>query len=350
MIVYWTGCLASVLTAVLGIKIFDRNVRNKLVIFFSALPLTLIAMLRYDVGEDYLFTYLPYFEAISGSVSLQKNQMEPLYHFINVMVSTIGGESVWVFAISAVIFFSMVFLQIFYDSPDPALSIFLLVGMNYYFVFFNAMRQMIGCGILLFSVRYIYRKKLLNFLFCIAIATGFHISCILFVAMYWIGKIKIRPAVAWILTIVVVMLESLLTEIMRELIELTPYSIYFFSIFDTGETAYVTLAINAVVLVFSSFFYRNNFKYQIYYNLQIAALWVTLFSGKIVLILRLLWMFGLPAIILLPMAVHKLKNKRDQYLVKSIIVLAYFLYTMYTVGVQNSNHVLPYQTVFGRWL
>ena len=242
------------------------------------------------------------------------------------------------------------FSQIFYDSPDPALSIFLLVGMNYYFVFFNAMRQMVGCSILLLSIRYIYRKKPLHFLFCVAVATGFHVSCIIFLIAYWIGKIRIRPVVAWIATFAVVLLQGFITEIMKNLIQLTPYSIYFYSVFDTGETAYVTLAINTILLAVSSIFYRDDCKYRIYYNLQIIALWVTMFSGQIVLILRLLWMFGLPAIILLPMAVQKIKKEQNQRLVKSIIVFAYFFYTMYTVGIQNSNHVLPYQTVFGRWL
>ena len=84
--------------------------------------------------------------------------------------------------------------------------------------------------------------------------------------------------------------------------------------------------------------------------MQILALWITVYTGEIVLILRMMWAFGLPNIILLPLSVEGLEEKKDRGLVGAVLVLLYFVYTMYTVGVQNSNNVLPYQTIFSRWL
>lgn len=349
MILYWAGCLASVLIASLGMQTEKGKEHREAVIFFSALPLALIAALRYDVGEDYLSTYVAYFESVSNAFGGNYSRLEILYHLLNVAVAACGGDSAWVFVFSAVIFFSAVYAQVFRDSPNPALSIFLLVGMNYYFVFFNAMRQMIGCGVLLFSIRYIQKKDLLRFLLCVAVAAGFHISCALFAVVYWVGRIRIRPAAAWVMTGLLVLFSGPMTWLMRQIIAMTPYSIYLYSVFDTGETAYVMLAINAVLLAFASVCYQDERDYQIYFNLQIAALWITILSGKIVLILRLLWMFGLPSIILCPKAVLGIPDKRDRRIAEAAIVLAYFLYTMYTVGIQNSNSVLPYQTVLRRW-
>lgn len=351
MLVYWSGCIVSMLATYACVRSSFANRRRWFYIFVSALPMILIAAFRYDVGEDYLRTYVPYFESVQQFAASGYTHLEPLYHLINLIIAKLHGNYVWVFALSAVIFYMAVYAQILEDSPYPLLSVFLIVGMGYCFVFFNAMRQMVGCAILLFAVRYIKQRRLLPFLLCVALATGFHMSCALFLVMYWIGKIRIRPLVATLITIAAVVANSWIGVFLRWIVSKTQYAVYLLSVFDTGETAYVMLAINLILLFFMSVGYRNDEQYQMYYNLQLAALLITIFSGKVVLILRCLWMFGLPAIISLPIAAKHLPvENRERKLIISIIMILYFIYANYTVGVQNSNNVLPYQTIFSRWI
>lgn len=350
MTIYWIGCAASAFLAYLCSRTPRGRSSRIASVFFSALPLLLISALRYDVGYDYLPTYVGYFNIVKNDMVNDSNRLEWLWHLINKALTTVNADFMWLFAISAVIFFSTVYAEIFRDSPYPALSVFLLVGMGYLFVSFNAVRQMVGCGILLFSVRYIEEKKFWKFALCVVIASGFHNSCYVFAAAYWLGRIKIKPVLAFILTAAVTLLMRPITQLILFIVSRTDYSIYIASIFDTGETAYIMLAVNFVVLVFASLLYRNKPRYRLYYNFQILALWITLYSGQVVLILRMMWVFGLPAVILIPLGVEKLADQKDRRLVIGALVLLYFLYTMYTVGVQNSNSVLPYQTIFTRWL
>lgn len=350
MIVYWIGCAASALLAWLCGRT-ERGRKNRTAsVFFSALPLIVISALRYDVGYDYLPTYVGYFRMIQIGMVNDGNRLEWLWHGINKVLVWMNADYMWLFAIAAVVFFLSVYSEIFRDSTNPALSVFLLVGMGYLFVSFNAVRQMMGCGILLFSVRYIEKRKFWKFLLCAMIAGGLHSSCYVFIAAYWLARIKIRPALAFILTAGVVVLMEVLTRLIHMVIAETAYSIYIASIFDTGETAYVMLAINVALLIFASVLYSDDPRYRIYYNFQIIALWITIYSGQVVLILRMMWAFGLPAIILVPLSLENVRWKKYRRLVVAAIVLMYFLYTMYTVGVQNSNSVLPYQTIFKRWL
>lgn len=351
MIVYWSACLASIIAAgaCMHMSLLQRH--RWVAVFLSAMPMILVAALRYDVGEDYLRTYMPYFEAVQQMDIVGYVQMEPLYHLLNAVASRLYGGYIWVFAITAVIFYTLLYAQIFEDSPYPLLSIFLVTGMCYCFVFFNAMRQMVGCAILLYSVRYIQQRRLLPFLLCVLFASGFHKSCLLFAVMYWVARIEIRPMVSFWIVAAVAVGGQAIGLLVRWIISKTQYAIYLMSVFDTGETAYIMLAINAVLLIFMSVCYCDDEQYRLYYNMQIISCIITLLSGKVVLILRILWMFGLPAVISLPMAVSDMPGKdRDKKLVMSIIVLLYFAYATYTVGVQNSNHVLPYQTVFSRWM
>ena len=52
------------LVAYLGMRRFPSGRQRIAVVLFSALPMILVAALRYDVGMDYMHTYVPYFETV----------------------------------------------------------------------------------------------------------------------------------------------------------------------------------------------------------------------------------------------------------------------------------------------
>lgn len=347
MIIYWLACFASVLIAYRGLQT-SRGLQNrKLVIFLSAIPLFLIAALRYDVGSDFM-SYWDYYEDVLHPFREGYWDLEGLFRLMNLILAKLHFDPQWIFIIASWVFIGCIFSQVFEESPYPALSIFLLVGMGYYFGFFNVMRQMMGCAVLLYSLRFIRRRRALPFFICVAIAAGIHFSCIIFAVFYWVGRIRIRPIMALLLTLAVFLLQQLLGVLLQELVGYTRYFIYLTSIYADGKTAYVMLAINAVVLIFASVFGSDDPKFRLYYNLQLVNLWAIMLSGRVVLILRLMWIFGLPSIILLPMSLANIKNENTRKVFTIIIMILYFIYASYTVGVMNSNEVLPYQTFFSR--
>ena len=82
--------------------------------------------------------------------------------------------------------------------------------------------------------------------------------------------------------------------------------------------------INIVLFIFAYVFYDDSDKsYGIYFTLQAMTLCVSALTGKIVLINRLGWMFGMPAIILIPKA---LKNVRNRLLLSAGMVGIPFIY------------------------
>lgn len=350
MLIYWIGCILALGLAWVGMHAKHNPAREKVftryVVGISALPLILIAAFRYDVGQDYLYTYVPYFQRVrEGRVS---EALEPLYHYINIIISKLTGEYFWVFAVCAVIFLLLVYSQIFRDSPYPLLSIFLLVGMSYYFIFLNAMRQMVGCAILLCALRFVKEKQLIKFCVCVLLATGFHRSCIVFLAVYFLAAIKINPKVVIIVTVVLFSLSKVVGKVLNSIVMKTDYAGYIGSVYDTGQQGYIVLAINMALVLFAAFFYKNDFQYQMYFNLQIIALWIAAFSGEIVLINRLRWPFGLPSIILVPIVIANVPRKKMRMIFSASIVILYFIYITYTIGIKNGNSVLPYQTIFSR--
>ena len=349
MIVYGISCAAACLVAYIGNRNRRKRVHRAELVFFSSLPLILVAALRYDVGKDYLSGYVSYFEMIQLNTLSQKDQMDFLFHVLNWVIAKLGGSYVWVFAICAVVFYLFTVDQVFEDSPNPALSIFLLTGMGYLFIFLNAMRQMVGCAILLWSVRFIREKRFIPFLLCVAAAAGFHMTCVFFLVAYFVARVRITPIRAAVLTVVILCLSQIITEIVKAIMRKTQYAVYLYSVFDTGKDATVTILMLAVLAVFFSVFYADNPKFQMYYNFLLSALWISFFSGRIVLGIRMMWMFGLTTIISLPLVVESILEEKSQKVLKAAIVLLYSVYTLITVGVQNSNSVLPYQTILSRW-
>lgn len=351
MFIYWSTCiLSSILMKWACPENCIPEQRHKkpniIIAFLSALPLILVAGLRYDVGKDYMYTYAPYFQKIAGMVSYEK--LEWLYHGINVFVHRFSDDYMWVFLICAVIFICFVYLSILRDSPYPALSVFLLIGTTYYFIFLNTMRQMLGVSLCLFSLRFAHKRQLLPFLLCVFIATGFHNSCLVFALFYPIACYKFNRK--WIvgITVAVVFVAEFLADKINEIVMSTAYSEYIGSRFDKGEQGFVVLAINLLLLAFIAVMKKNDKKYQMYLNLQMIATWLAILTGKVVLMNRLRWLFGLPIIISLPIAIRTIEKKEYRVLAYVCIVILYVIYTQYTIGFMNGNTVLPYQTIFMR--
>ena len=100
-------------------------------------------------------------------------------------------------------------------------------------------------------------------------------------------------------------------------------------------------------MIFALIFNKDK-KNDIYIKLQWLAVLSMSFIGKIPVAHRLLWVFGMPGIILIPNVIACRKNKYERLLMTFIIVVFYIIYFIYTIGVKNSNNVLPYNTIFER--
>lgn len=347
MLVYITGLLTAIPLGWCAMHTKSYHSGKKCwAVVLSSLSLFLIAALRYDVGTDYMFTYVPYFRSLSWGKNLRG--MEPIFKWINQIVLLLGGHYQWVFVISAALFCAFVFVHIFRDSPYPLLSIFLLYGLTYYFISLNATRQMVGCAVLLYSIRFVEEKKWKPFILAVLIATGFHYSCALFAVVYVIGKWTIKPVHALALSVILFACAGPVVRIALMIISSTPYGKYIGSEFDTDEAGRIILAIQIVILMLAVWQYQDDPKYRMYFNLHTVNTWLAAFAGQIVLVERLRWIFGLPSIILIPLALRNIKGSKLRFLVRIAIIGCFIVYVYIVIGVRNGHEVLPYQTVFGR--
>ena len=361
MIVYWSACFISIALAWLVSKkytikghFFQGKIYWFIAVFVAALPLIYVAAVRYNVGADYTSYYKYYINILGGGnrrnitslFTRERGQYEVLYYLINRLVAYFHLSAPWMFAFSAILFLMPVYKRIFDDSPYIWMSIFLLMAMGYYCYFLNGTRQMIGAAFLMLSIPFIEKKQFVPFLILVLIATGFHTTCIIFLVVYIVAYVDISVKALTIVTVVMFLFGNTFGNLANSFLSgLEYYSSYLDSSYATRGQGYIVLAINIILVIFTTVYYqKGNKRYQIYYDLQIIALWASALTGKIVLIDRYRMVFGLPSIVLVPMAISGIENKNTQKIVGALVVVLYFIYATYTIGFQNSNTVLPYQT------
>lgn len=322
--------------------------------YLSEIVLIIVAAIRYDVGQDYMYTYVPYFNGLL--VGYVNEDIEKGFWLLNKIVQLFTKDYVGIFIVCSVIFFHYIYKAIREQSKMPTLSVFLLIGTTYYFVFLNTMRQMMVVAIFLYSIKYIKERNFKKFIMYMILASTIHVSALICIPLYFIYGLKIRPIKALILLAISIVVKPIVSSFVLTLIKLTKYNYYIDSRFDTGEAGNIVLLINVCVLLFALIYYiKKNKKneviekdYSYYCSLQLISTILAWYNNTIPLLNRIRWATGISIIILIPLIIKQEKNVRTQIVYTFFIVVLYSIYALYTVGINNANNVLPYLTIFQR--
>lgn len=224
----------------------------------------------------------------------------------------------------------------------------MLVGMTYYFAFLNLERQMMSAAFLMLALPYAWRKRLLPFLILTGIAVGFHTTSVVFLLVYPLFQMHLQLKSLLLITILIWLSVDAFGDVSNAIFSYLPYySDYLHTYFADIQRGSIVLAINIFLTLFCTLFYqKNNIKYQAYYLMQVIVLWIVLLTGQVVMVDRFRMTFVLFSIILIPMALKGISDRRIRFIAGSAVILAYIAYAQLAVGVGNAQGVIPYQTIF----
>lgn len=354
MLVYISGLLSTMVLMFMISKInykrisitygnYRYNLLN-LSKILPILPLTLIAAIRYDVGQDYFYTYTKIFEkVVSGHAGEAWGDIG--YTYLNKLVAKFSNDYASIFIVTAIIFCTCIFYAIYNNSENYIMSSYLLICSGYYFCFLNGMRQMIAVSILMISLRYIKSREGLKFALCIIAATMFHLTAVLFIPVYFLYTVRFNNYKRAIIVMLCYILARPLSVLISKLILLTKYSWYIQNSYSSERVGYISTMISIGVLIFSCVYGKE--KDKLLLDLLMLTACVNAFIGKIPLASRVVWVFG-TSTVFLSNIVESIKNTATRRIVKVSIYILYFIYFIYIIGVKNSNNVLPYKTIFER--
>lgn len=347
MVVY---LLMSVVS--LFILLFGKVTKNKNSIFIwtlAALPLIIVSGLRYKVGADYL-SYARIFDHISHGYF--DKGLEQGFIWLIQLIQFFTSDYVWMFIIVSFITIYLVFLVIRKESKNPILSVYLYITAGLFFASFNGMRQFLSVSIMFYSIRYIKERNLFKFILCMIPAILFHYSSIFYLFLYFLYGKKYKNRTLLMILITFLLFKPIIVKILLFVVSITKYSGYVGGVFDVDNKSIIQIFVNLLLLVFALFYNRKNIKedkdYSFYLMLHLIYTILTFYIGTVPLISRLRWGVGLPLILFIPEILNREKNRKTRFIFTVIIVLLYFAYFYYTIGVLNYNLVLPYEWIFER--
>ena len=354
MTVYLIATILSMVTAtvVSNLKITNDStpsviVNRKFFILLSFLPLTLVAMLRHEVGTDWPIYYHHFYSINNDGLLFKETGFNLLNRLIYLFTDNYAVMAAFVALVSCIFFFKAIYQQ----SDNYALSILLWVLTATYFTMLNQQRQMLAMSIFFYACRYIKEQKFVPFLLWCLLALCFHTSVILVIPVYFLYKINIRIQTQIILTIAGVFMWYPLNKVALLLFSQSSYGWYLDSAYNQNNFYLIGYIYSVLVLCIYYFLYLcNSNQTDLGCNMALKMQWISvillMFSTSIPQVSRAGVYFSSIVILTLPTMLLRERNhvRRSIYL---LIIASFFaaklFYDIYSNGWYN---VLPYQTFF----
>lgn len=318
--------------------------------FAAFAVLFLVAGLRVNVGSDYE-SYVFWFHRIADGATAY---FEPGFVLLNKLISIFTNDAQWLFIASSFITLMLIFTAIRKYSVNPALSVFLYSALSFFFYSFNATRQFIAVGIIFLAYGALIDRKWLKYMLYVLLACMFHKTALFMAFIYLVVNAKLTKiqyiGLAILASVSIIFRDSLLTLMtniypMYKDNEEYLYKISFSEILIT--TAVICLAVMLVYLKKNTMSLKN-VNDRIYLNLVFLILLLHTGLAWVPAINRISLYLDISLILIIPVLLSKIKRKQWSYFFTILTMIFFSIYTYISIGLNNSNNVLPYNSVFSK--
>lgn len=292
----------------------------------------------------------------------KQTEEEPLYAFLNYMVSRFTDNVHYMLFAIQLIMTTLVYITICKQRKKISMPIAMLVYMTLIYTrFLNLIRQGLAVSVVIFAFNYVEKKKLLKFLVCIGIASLFHRTAILALPiylLYWcIDKGDKKSSVALIISYIILIISVFYYDIVLE--GFVNFSILpdKFEVYlgkfknDVWDMNIFLTAYKAIWIIIFAFLYKkmstkdNNIKFLI--NMLLIDIILLQFSIKIQNAERISYYYGcIGYLLLIPTKLHqKLKDgKNIQLLVNFLTILLLAMYFYWCFIHHSAGEIYPYKS------
>ena len=368
----------------------DSRRRRALFCFLAMLPLFLLSAVRWDVGTDTWHTYTPeYFamtaetrelspaekqiilddyrllakydlgysdaqaEAITyedafGFFSGTYAHTSPGFQLIERGLLALNADVQWLYVVTSLLILAFVFASIYRQSEDMALACLFFVITSNYFLTLNIVSQYMAIAICLFACIFAERQKPLPFFLLVLLAASFHTSALVFLPVYFLPKLRVKPLWCAVSLAAVFLLVPLLFPLLEKLVRLvTPKYARYFANGADYEFEWIFFAIGAAVFVVGAYYWKqgeNKPCYRLWYYANVLGMMALCFSAHMPNMKRINYYYAAPHFLLLPLIMRCEEDRRRRIVLKIAMVALFAAETAVAVWMLNKNQPLPYQT------
>lgn len=319
----------------------------------ALMPLFLVGALRYGIGTDYFFTYVPQFINILNGGESAYNEYG--FYWLNKCIQIFTDNPQWLFVVTSFIFVFFLNCTIIHCSVNVTFSIAVLFCSSLYFWSLNNVRQSIAAILIFAAFPHLLKRHTVRYLIYVAIATvTFHITALGMIIPYIIIHNNfVRKNFLPIIVFFVIVL-PILCDVAIRLISISPYA-YFLSDskFNTGDAMNIKTLLNLFIFITAMIIAYKYAKRNIYVHSLLVMQYfafimvaVTYFIGIPEMLNRLMFYFSAYQMLLIPYCVRimrKVVTRRNTSILYVFGVGAYSIYLTYL----GDHEVIPYRWIFG---
>lgn len=320
--------------------------RNIAVLSASIIALSTIAGLRgINIGAD-THAYYEYFEFIKKTHS---GYMEPIWNWLNIVLSSIGGNfNVFLF-ITSVLTLGVAGYVLWKEVKNPQFGLFLYYALYAYCNSFNGMRQYLAISVVLLGY-YVLKntRNIFAFIAVILIAMNIHHSAMLgFLTLPLIYFNFNRWLALGVLIMSFVIGGTVFPDIDLSFLY-GSYAKYTETGYWVRESALQSMLlallmnIYVICMLFTS---SRNMRENLYFKIFIFGILIMNLTFRIEIMSRVILYFTIIQIVLIPIYLSNIEAKSLSKLVIKLFLLAYFssiFFKMLILGNSGIYSIYPY--------
>lgn len=331
-------------------KTDKKNLQYNIIVFsIIAFMLSLISAIRYNVGTDYSFTYVPTFNYImQGATGIR---IDIGFYLLNQIIIWLALNVQWVFIVTSFIINFLICSSIYKQINYKALGIFIYVCGTLYFFSMNGVRQTITMSIFYYSLIYVYEKRnRVKYLLLNLLGVTIHLTAVVFLPLCFFIHKRLRRRTYLFIILLLFILIAPITNLIGSYLLSTRYSMYLTNGAYNSLTGFnLSSVLNLLCFLGYLFYSKKTPKNNVYLNIHFIGLIVSLFLLRIPLALRLFMSFRYIEFLSVPNLIADLEiTKRKRTIIIAIVMIFYTIYLINGVYINNGNDVLPYRTIFGK--
>lgn len=316
------------------------------IVFWGTILVSLVALRSINVGNDtvmyeFIFNDIKNCNSIISWMksAVYTGNTEYGYYFLCFIISRFADFRFFMI-LTAILTISPFMYLIYKESKNIPLSLILFIGLPYYTFFMSGMRQAYALALIVPAYYFMKKKNLTMYIATIMLAYTFHTSSLIFLPVYWIGKIKNTAKTRTLLAVAIVLFWIFRNQI---------WSIAFlfarqqYGANDAGgEMMCVFLVLSAIL----GFYYRRNFldknngEKELFY-LQVLTAMIAPFSLINSALYRIYFYFNIFIIIYVPTLVRAIKEKNERYIIVGGYVFVSIMFLLKIV-MNPEQHYYPY--------
>ena len=330
---------------------------DMILIFGSAMPMFLVAALRYGVGTDYFYTYVPQFEMVVNGESVY---YEKGFWLLNKLIAEFTDNPQIFIAFIALLFTALVYGALYIIADNIPMSIVLFVLSYSYFISLNNIRQSLASAILIWSLYYVIEGKDIKAFVSIIIAGLIHQASFIFLVFLVLKYFKFSARFLTVASAGLLVILGGASRLIIEILSKVPRLAKYYAEEEEALSGFLDKSIsitfifvNLCILIIFIYFelqYKNikTPKWNLILWNQFMILAICSLDGIAPATYRIVRIFSFAQFIYLPNIIEEYEDNRTAKVILYIVLIVLFGALFIQNYVTGTEQVFPYASIFSK--